>query len=52
MTRLSAVCSHMGCIVHWNPGEKTWDCPCHGSRYTCDGKVTHGPAVQDLKIAK
>lgn len=45
----SAVCSHMGCIVQWNRGEGTWDCPCHGSRYGVDGKVLHGPAVRDLK---
>jgi glycine/D-amino acid oxidase-like deaminating enzyme/nitrite reductase/ring-hydroxylating ferredoxin subunit len=49
---LSAVCPHMGCIVRWNPGEQTWDCPCHGSRFTCEGKVTHGPATTDLRVAE
>ena len=45
---VSAVCTHMQCIVHWNTAERTWDCPCHGSRFTPDGKVLEGPALADL----
>jgi glycine/D-amino acid oxidase-like deaminating enzyme/nitrite reductase/ring-hydroxylating ferredoxin subunit len=45
----TAVCPHMGCIVQWNADEKSFDCPCHGSRFTCNGEVTNGPAITNLK---
>jgi glycine/D-amino acid oxidase-like deaminating enzyme/nitrite reductase/ring-hydroxylating ferredoxin subunit len=46
---LSAVCPHLGCIVHWNSLEGTWDCPCHGSRFGTDGRVLNGPAAVGLE---
>jgi Rieske Fe-S protein len=44
-----ARCTHLGCLVSFNNAERSWDCPCHGSRFDVDGQVLHGPAVRPLR---
>ena len=48
----SAVCPHLGCHVQWNGAERSWDCPCHGSRYDSAGAVLNGPATRELGDAE
>jgi Rieske Fe-S protein len=49
MHAVSPTCTHLGCEVTFNTAERTWDCPCHGSRFDIDGRVLEGPAVKDLE---
>lgn len=49
---VDTTCTHMGCELNWNSAEKSWDCPCHGSRFSCDGEVIEGPAVRPLNSGK
>ena len=48
----SATCTHVGCVVSWNAEERSWDCPCHGSRFSIDGRVLNGPASSPLAEAE
>jgi len=50
--KFSAICPHLKCVVQWNTAEKTWDCPCHGSRFDSLGNVINGPALSNLEKIK
>ena len=49
---VSAVCTHRGCVVDWNAVDRSWDCPCHGSRFGYDGHEMQGPAQRELEVKK
>ncbi|NLY36299.1 MAG: FAD-dependent oxidoreductase [Tissierellia bacterium] len=49
---VNTTCTHLGCELNWNSAEKSWDCPCHGSRFDYEGKVIEGPATQDLSFGE
>lgn len=48
----SAQCPHLGCLVAWNPVQRTWDCPCHGSKFDCYGRIINGPADRNLHVTE
>jgi Rieske Fe-S protein len=47
---VNPTCTHMKCSVAWNSAEKSWDCPCHGARYSIEGEVLNGPADANLEL--
>ena len=49
---VNPICSHLGCEVIWNSSDKTWDCPCHGSRFDYSGKSIYSPSIKDIENLK
>lgn len=47
---VNPICTHLGCLLSWNDADKTWDCPCHGSRFDFMGKNIYDPAFENLEI--
>lgn len=47
--KISGICPHLGCSLKWNKDEKSWDCPCHGSRFDVDGKILNNPSIKDAE---
>jgi Rieske Fe-S protein len=47
---VDTTCTHLGCELHWNSAEKSWDCPCHGSRFSYQGEIIDGPTVKPLEL--
>lgn len=48
--QVDIVCPHLGCQLAWNPDERTWDCPCHGSRFDYEGNLLEGPAQEGIRL--
>ena len=49
---VDTTCTHLGCELSWNDAEKSWDCPCHGSRFTYEGEIVEGPAINKIQHAQ